>query len=95
MQIADRGTADIYDDIDSEAARRTLPLKLVAVALRKIGYLNAAVTLDALRMPPGNELEALAGDRAGQHSIRINDQYRICFAWTESGATGVEIVDHH
>ena len=57
--------------------------------------LDDAVELRDLRAPPGNRLEALTGDRAGQHSIRINDQWRICFVWTESGAVNVEIVDYH
>lgn len=57
--------------------------------------LQAAVQLDDLRVPPGNRLEALTGDRAGQHSIRINDQWRLCFKWTDSGPEDVEIVDYH
>lgn len=66
-----------------------------AVARRKLDQLHAAVALSFLRAPPGNRLEALKGDRAGQHSIRINDQYRLCFVWTEQGAENVEIVDYH
>jgi proteic killer suppression protein len=65
------------------------------VALRKLAMLEAAVLLEDLRVPPGNRLEALKGDRAGQHSIRVNDQYRICFVWKEDGAHDVEIVDYH
>lgn len=65
------------------------------VALRKLQQLHAATTLDFLRIPPGNKLEALRGDRAGQHSIRINDQWRLCFVWSEGNATAVEIVDYH
>jgi proteic killer suppression protein len=64
-------------------------------ATRKLSLLEAAVTLDFLRSPPGNRLEALIGKRAGQHSIRINDQWRLCFVWTEEGAKDVEIVDYH
>lgn len=63
--------------------------------MRKLRLLNAAARLDDLRVPPGNRLEALRGDRNGQHSIRINDQWRICFVWTEGGADDVEIVDYH
>jgi proteic killer suppression protein len=63
--------------------------------LRKLAILDAAVTLGDLRVPPGNRLEALSGDRKGQHGIRINDQWRICFIWTETGPEGVEIVDYH
>ncbi|MBC7711607.1 MAG: type II toxin-antitoxin system RelE/ParE family toxin [Rhizobacter sp.] len=66
-----------------------------AVAMRKLQLLNAAGSLDFLRVPPGNRLEALRGDRAGQHSIRINDQWRVCFVWANSSAQSVEIVDYH
>jgi toxin HigB-1 len=65
------------------------------VARRKLRQLEIAGRLDDLRVPPGNRLELLRGDRAGQHSIRINDQYRVCFRWTAAGAEGVEIVDYH
>jgi toxin HigB-1 len=65
------------------------------VATRKLTQLDAAVTLEFLRSPPGNRLEALAGDRYGLHSIRINDQWRLCFRWTKAGAEDVEIVDYH
>ena len=65
------------------------------VATRKLAQLDAAATLEFLRAPPGNRLEALRGDRAGQHSIRINDQWRLCFRWTEQGPADVEIVDYH
>jgi proteic killer suppression protein len=65
------------------------------VARRKLRYLNAAADLGDLRSPPGNRLEALAGDRKGQHSIRINDQFRLCFVWTAEGPAEVEIVDYH
>jgi toxin HigB-1 len=71
------------------------PADLVRVARRKLRYLNAAGALADLASPPGNRLEALAGDRKGRHSIRINDQFRICFAWTAEGPAEVEIVDYH
>lgn len=64
-------------------------------ALQKLLMLNAANQISDLRMPPGNRLEALVGDRKGQHSIRINDQYRICFVWTAAGPRDVQIVDYH
>jgi proteic killer suppression protein len=67
----------------------------VKVALRKLDMLEAAITLDDLRVPPANRLERLTHDRAGQHSIRINDQYRICFVWKDDGVHEVEIVDYH
>jgi toxin HigB-1 len=68
---------------------------IASVARRKLRQLEIAGRLDDLRVPPGNRLEALKGDRAGQHSIRINDQYRLCFRWTPAGPTDVEIVDYH
>ena len=64
-------------------------------AYRKIKYLMAAISLEDLRVPPGNRLEALSGDRVGQHSIRINDQWGICFVWSDGAAENVEIVDYH
>ena len=68
---------------------------IAAVARRKLRQLEIAGQLNDLRIPPGNRLEALKGDRAGQHSIRINDQFRLCFRWTDTGAEDVEIVDYH
>jgi len=65
------------------------------VALRKLRMLDAAVGLEDLRVPPGNRLERLRGDRAGQHSIRVNDRWRICFRWRNSDAYDIQIVDHH
>lgn len=69
--------------------------ELQRAAQKKLRLLNAAETINDLRIPPGNRLEKLSGDRDGQHSIRINDQYRICFIWTAAGPTDVEIVDYH
>ncbi|MBX3278928.1 MAG: type II toxin-antitoxin system RelE/ParE family toxin [Acidobacteria bacterium] len=66
-----------------------------SVAERKLAQLDAAQTLDFLKAPPGNRLEALKGDRKGRYSIRINDQWRVCFVWTEAGPAEVEIVDYH
>ena len=68
---------------------------IATIARRKLRQLEVAVRLDDLRVPPGNRLEALKGDRAGQHSIRVNDQFRVCFRWTDAGAKDVEIVDYH
>lgn len=70
-------------------------VNIESVARRKLEMLEAAATLDFLRSPPGNRLEALKGDRAGQHSIRVNDQFRVCFIWTVDGPIDVEIVDYH
>jgi proteic killer suppression protein len=74
---------------------RRLPPTIQPAALRKLRLLNAARRLEDLRLPPANRLEALRGGRQGQWSIRINDQWRICFRWTQGGADGVEIVDYH
>ena len=93
--FADRGTEDLYNGVDSRAARRVCPNTLWTVARRKFDYLDAAVSLDSLRAPPANQLEALKGDRRGQHSIRINRQYRVCFVWTSDGPQHVTIVDYH
>jgi proteic killer suppression protein len=71
------------------------PADIFRVARRKLQAVNSATNLNDLRAPPKNHLEALKGDRAGQHSIRINDQWRICFRWTTEGPTEVEIVDYH
>ncbi|MBL8590919.1 MAG: type II toxin-antitoxin system RelE/ParE family toxin [Methylobacteriaceae bacterium] len=89
--FADEQTRRIW--LGERASR--LPTDIQVVAMRKLRLLNAAARLDDLRVPPGNRLEALRGDRNGQHSIRINDQWRICFVWTEGGADDVEIVDYH
>jgi len=74
---------------------RKLPRDIQPIALRKLRMMNQAKRLADLRIPPGNRLEALKGGRSGQHSIRINDQWRICFIWTEEGPRNVEIVDYH
>ena len=79
---------------NGEISRR-LPQDIQAVARRKLRMLNNARTLNDLRVPPANRLEALHGSRKGQHSIRINDQWRICFVWKDGGAHEVEIVDYH
>ena len=68
---------------------------IASVATRKLQQLDSAVTLDAMRAPPGNRLETLNGDRRGQHSVRINDQWRVCFVWKADGAHNVEIADYH
>ncbi len=76
-------------------ARPTCPKNIWRVAQRKLDQLNAVVSLSSLRLPPGNRLESLKQDRLGQHSIRINDQFRVCFVWTEKGPEQVEITDYH
>jgi proteic killer suppression protein len=88
-----------FKDGDTEklaGGRRVKRLRSIeTVARRKLRQLEIAGRLDDLRVPPGNRLEPLRGDRAGQHSIRINDRYRVCFRWTAAGAEDVEIVDYH
>ena len=74
---------------------RRIPADLERRAFKKLAIFNAAVALENLRIPPGNELEALRGNCAGQHSVRINDQYRVCFVWRDGNAFDVEIVDYH
>ena len=76
-------------------APKGFPAEILRSAQRRLRAIDAAAVLDDLRSPPGNHLEALSRDRAGQHSIRINDQWRICFRWTEAGVEDVEIVDYH
>jgi toxin HigB-1 len=89
------GTEDIFNGLNSAAARKTCPASLWKVAGRKLDQLDSVSMLSELSIPPGNRLEALAGSLQGQHSIRINDQYRICFIWTDSGPDSVKIVDYH
>ncbi len=89
-----------YKDTKTEAVAsgktpKGFPSDLVRIAVRKLTMIENAVALNDLRSPPGNRLEALKNDRLGQHSIRINDQWRICFIWTDAGAEQVEIVDYH
>jgi proteic killer suppression protein len=91
----DRATEDIFHGWATKAARKALPLELWKVAGRRLDQLDSAGRLEDLRVPPGNRLESLTGSRADQHSIRINEQYRICFRWTESGPAEVEITDYH
>ncbi len=89
------GVEDIFNGINSPTARRICPQSLWKIAVRRLDLLDSVSALQELRIPPGNRLEALGGDRKGQYSIRINNQYRICFFWTEQGPDQVEIVDYH
>jgi proteic killer suppression protein len=91
QSFADPDTRTLFE---REGSRR-LPSDIQRIALRKLRQLDAAVALQDLRAPPGNRLELLKGDRAGQHSIRINDRWRICFRWRDGNAFDVEIVDYH
>lgn len=89
--FADKVTAAVFA---GEQVKR-LPPEIQQTARRKLKLIDAAPSLDALRMPPGNRLEALKHDRKGQHSIRINSQWRLCFRWERDGAVDVQIVDYH
>ena len=91
----DQGAEDVFNGENTKAAKKVCPEVVWRVARRKLDQLDSVTRLDELRIPPGNRLEALSRDRKGQHSIRINDQYRICFEWTSSGPANVEIVDYH
>src|SRR5438132_14007963 len=93
--FANEGTADIAHQRRSKGARRMLPVQLHRIALEKLVLLDAAKLLEDLAVWPSLNLEKLKGDRKGQHSVRINRQYRICFVWRENDAYDVEIVDYH
>ncbi len=95
QSFGNAGTADIAAQRTTKTARRVLPTPLHRLALEKLVFLDAATSLKDLMVWPSLRLEKLKGGRRGQHSIRINDQYRICFAWQNDGAAGVEIVDYH
>ncbi len=91
----DSGTEDIFNGKNTQQARRTCPRALWSIAARKLDQLDSVEEVKELGVPPGNRLERLSGKRKGQYSIRINEQYRICFVWSDDGPLGVEIVDYH
>lgn len=93
MSIRSFKCADSQALFEGKRIRRFVNIE--SVVMRKLAMLNRAETLDDLRVPPGNRLESLKADRAGQHSIRVNDQFRLCFIWTAEGPVDVEIVDYH
>jgi len=93
--FTDKATEDIFNGVGSKQARKRCSQKLWKIAQRKLDQLDSVVQLNELKIPPGNRFEALRGNREGQYSIRINEQYRICFSWTELGPIDVEIVDSH
>jgi proteic killer suppression protein len=90
LSFKDKRAETLFNDVDVPSLKN-----IERAARRKLLYLHTAVTLPDLKVPPGNHLEALKGNRQGQHSIRINDQWRICFIWTAEGVYNVEIVDYH
>lgn len=95
ISFKDQGTEDIFNGVASRDTRKACPQTLWRVARRKLDLLDSVLAIDELRIPPGNRLEALSGDRKGEFSIRINEQYRICFKWGDSGPCDVEITDYH
>lgn len=95
QSFKEAGTEDVFNGKNSKEARKQLPASLWKIATCKLDQLDSATVLQDLRVPPGNKLEALTRNRTGQHSIRINDQYRVCFRWTDQGPEQVEIVDYH
>jgi len=95
VSFADAATEDLFYGRSTKQSRRRLPHALRETAAKRLDQLDSAIYLEDLKVPPGNRLEALKGDRKGQFSIRINEQYRICFRWTEQGPVDVEVVDYH
>jgi len=93
--FGDGPTKDIFNGRNTKKARKVCPVELWNLAARKLDQLDSVESLSELNIPPGNKLEPLKGEREGQHSIRINDQYRICFRWTDSGPADVQIIDYH
>ena len=95
VSFKNQATEDIFNGKSSKSARKLCPQSLWKVATRKLDQLDSVLNIEELKVPPGNRLESLSGDRKGEFSIRINNQYRICFKWSESGPFDVEITDYH
>jgi len=95
VSFRDQATEDIFNGFNSKVARKSCPRTLWRVAARKLDQLDSVLLLEELKIPPGNRLENLSGDRKGECSIRINEQYRLCFMWRETGPYDVEITDYH
>ena len=95
QSFKNKGTEDIFNGLSSKIARKICPKNLWEIEARKLDQIDSVLSLDELRIPPGNRLEALTRNRLGQYSVRINDQYRICFKWSETGPVEVEITDYH
>jgi proteic killer suppression protein len=95
VSFKDKSTEDIFNGLSSKGARKTCPQNLWKIATRKLDQLDSVTALDELKIPPGNRFESLHGNRKGQYSMRINEQYRICFKWAKSGPADVEIIDYH
>jgi len=95
VSFKDQATEDIFNGVNSKAARKACPRTLLRITSRKLDQLDSVQQLEELKVPPGNRLEKLSGNRKGEYSIRINEQYRICFIWGESGPTNAEVTDYH
>ena len=95
LSFKNEGAEDVFNGVNTRAARKTCPESLWKIVARKLDQLDSVAALNDLLIPPGNRLEALTGDRKGRYSIRINDQYRVCFVWSKDGPDQVEIVDYH
>ena len=95
ISFKDKASEDLFNGVGSRVARKACPQSLWRVTARKLDQLDSVQSLNELKIPPGNRLEALSGNRKGQYSIRINEQYRICFKWGESGPESVEVTDYH
>jgi len=95
VSFKDKATEDIFNGVSSRVARKACPQAVWKVAARKLDQLDSITSLKELKVPPGNRLEPLSGNRKGQYSIRVNDQFRLCFRWTKSGPDKVEITDYH
>ncbi len=95
VSFNDKATEDIFNGVNSKLARKACPQTLWRITARKLDQLDSVQSLEELKVPPGNRLEGLLGNRAGSYSIRINEQFRICFSWEELGPANVEITDYH
>ena len=95
VSFKDQATEDIFNGVNSKSARKACPQTLWRITSRKLDQIDSVQHLDELKVPPGNRLEKLTGKRKAEHSIRINEQYRICFVWGEAGPTNVEVTDYH
>jgi len=95
VSFKDQATVDIFNGVNSKAARKACPQTLWRIASRKLDQIDSVQQLKELKVPPGNRLEKLSGTRKAEHSIRINEQYRICFVRGEAGPKNVEVTDYH
>jgi len=95
VSFKDQATENIFNGVNSKAARKAYPQTLWRIASRKLDQLDSVQLLEELKVPPGNRLEKLSGERIGEFSIRINEQYRVCFMWGKSGPFNVEVTDYH